>query len=122
NEHWSLSRPISEMDLEAPESVRSMIGRKIDALTEEDQRALQYASVEGAEFLSVIVAELLGVEEVDLKERLAPLEKTHRLVVTRAQDELPDGTFTTRYRFAHALYQNFLYGDLVNKRRVMLHQ
>jgi len=122
NEHWSLSRPISEMDLEAPESVRSMIGRKIDALAEEDQRALQYASVEGAEFLSVIVAGLLGVEEVDLEERLARLEKTHRLVVTRDEEELPDGTFTTRYRFAHALYQNFLYGDLVNKRRVMLHQ
>ncbi|HKE57335.1 MAG TPA: AAA family ATPase, partial [Pyrinomonadaceae bacterium] len=122
NEHWSLTRAISEMDLEAPESVRSMIGRKIDALAEEDRRALQYASVEGAEFLSAIVAGLLGIEEVDLEERLARLEKTHRLVVTRGEEELPDGTFTTRYRFAHALYQNFLYGDLVNKRRVMLHQ
>jgi serine/threonine protein kinase/tetratricopeptide (TPR) repeat protein len=122
NEHWSLTRPISEMDLEAPESVRSMIGRKIDALAEEDRRALQYASVEGAEFLSSVVAELLAIEEVDLEERLARLEKTHRLVVTRGEEELPDGSLATRYRFAHALYQNFLYSDLVNKRRVMLHQ
>jgi tetratricopeptide (TPR) repeat protein len=44
------------------------------------------------------------------------------LVVTRGEEELPDRSLATRYRFAHALYQNFLYGDLVNKRRVMLHR
>jgi tetratricopeptide (TPR) repeat protein len=122
NEHWSLKRPLSEIELEAPESVRSMISRKIDNLSEEDRRTLQYASVEGAEFLSTIVAELLGVDEVDVEERMARLEKTHRLVVTRGEEELPDGSLGTRYRFAHALYQNFLYGDLVNKRRMMLHK
>jgi predicted ATPase len=98
-----------------------MIGKKIDTLADEDRRTLQYASVEGAEFLSTVVAALLGVDEVDLEERLAQLEKTHRLVVTGGEEELPDGALATRYRFAHALYQNFLYSDLVNKRRVMLH-
>jgi len=32
NGRWSLVRPLAEMELEAPESVRSMIGKKIDAL------------------------------------------------------------------------------------------
>ena len=122
NEHWSLKRPLSDIELEAPESIRSMISKKIDNLTEEDRRTLQYASVEGTEFLSTVVADLLGVDEVDVEERMARLEKTHRLVVTRAGEELPDGALATRYRFAHALYQNFLYGDLVNKRRMMLHK
>ena len=122
NEHWSLNRPLSDIELEAPESVRSMISKKIDNLSEEDRRTLQYASVEGAEFLSTIVADLLGVDEVDVEESLARLEKTHRLVVTRGEEELPDGSLATRYRFAHALYQNFLYGDLVNKRRMLLHK
>jgi serine/threonine protein kinase/tetratricopeptide (TPR) repeat protein len=122
NAHWTLVRPLGEMDLEAPESVRSMIGKKIDALQEEERRTLQYASVEGTEFLSTVVASLLGVDEVDLEERLAHLEKTHRLIETRGEEELPDGSSATRYRFSHALYQNFLYGDLVNKRRTMLHQ
>jgi tetratricopeptide (TPR) repeat protein len=122
NEHWSLIRPISEMVLELPESVRSMIGRKVDSLAEEEKRALQYASVEGQEFHSTIVAGLLGIDEVDLEEMLAQLEKTHRLVVTLGETELPDGSLATRYRFAHALYQNFLYGGLVAKRRMMLHR
>jgi serine/threonine protein kinase/tetratricopeptide (TPR) repeat protein len=122
NAHWSLVRPLAELDLEAPESVRSMISKKIDALEEEERRTLQYASVEGTEFFSTVVASLLGVEEVEVEERLAHLEKTHRLIETRGEEELPDGSLVTRYRFAHALYQNFLYGDLVNKRRVILHQ
>jgi tetratricopeptide (TPR) repeat protein len=122
NAHWKLVRPLAEMDLEAPESVRSLIGKKIDALEEEERRTLQYASVEGTEFLSTVVASLLGVDEVDLEERLAHLEKTDRLIETRGEEELPDGSLATRYRFSHALYQNFLYGNLVNKRRTMLHQ
>jgi serine/threonine protein kinase/tetratricopeptide (TPR) repeat protein len=119
---WSLARRLSEMDLEAPESVRSMISKKIDALAEEDRRALQYCSIEGTEFLSSVAASLLGTDEIDLEERLAHLEKTHRLVETLGEEELPDGALVTRYRFSHALYQNSLYGDLVNKRRIMLHK
>ncbi len=122
NAHWSLARPLAELDLEAPESVRSMIGKKIDALEEEERRTLQYASVEGTEFLSTVTANLLGVDEVDLEERLAHLQKTHRLIETRGEEELPDGSLATRYRFSHALYQNFLYSELVTKRRVMLHR
>jgi serine/threonine protein kinase/tetratricopeptide (TPR) repeat protein len=122
NAHWSLIRPLAELDLEAPESVRSMISKKIDALEAEERRTLQYASVEGTEFLSTVVASLLGVDEVDLEERLADLQRIHRLIETSGEEELPDGSLATRYRFSHALYQNFLYGDLVAKRRVMLHR
>src|SRR6185503_11858815 len=112
NEHWGLSRPLSEIELEVPESVRSMISKKVDALGEEEKRTLQYASVEGQEFLSTVAANLLGVDEVDLEELLARIEKNHRLIVSRGEEELPDGSLATRYRFAHALYQNFLYGGL----------
>jgi serine/threonine protein kinase/tetratricopeptide (TPR) repeat protein len=119
---WTLARPLSEMHLEAPESVRAMISKKIDALSAEERRTLQYASVEGTEFLSTVSAKLLGVDEIDLEELLAQVGKTHRLIETLGEEELPDGSLTTRYRFAHALYQNFLYSDLVPKRRVALHQ
>src|SRR5205807_4170050 len=58
NEHWTLARPLAEMDIEAPENVRSMIRKKIEVLDEEDRRALQYASIEGEEFLSTVAAKL----------------------------------------------------------------
>ena len=119
---WSLVRQLSEMDLAMPESVRAMISKKIDALHEEERRTLQYASIEGTEFLSTVTAKLLGVDEIDLEEALARISKTHRLIETIGEEELPDRSLATRYRFSHALYQNFLYADLVNKRRVMLHK
>ncbi|MFZ0060733.1 MAG: protein kinase [Pyrinomonadaceae bacterium] len=122
NEQWVLSRPLSQIEMEVPESVRSLISKKIDALAEEERRALQYASVEGQEFLSTVVARLLGIDEVDLEELLARVEKHHRLIMVSGEEDLPDGSLATRYRFAHALYQNFLYDGLVPKRRTMLHR
>ena len=99
-----------------------MIARKIEALTEEDRKALQYATIEGEEFTSAVLAGLLGVDDLALEERLDRLDRVHRLIGTLGEEELPDGTLTVRYRFAHALYQNVLYADLVTKRRVLLHR
>jgi tetratricopeptide (TPR) repeat protein/predicted Ser/Thr protein kinase len=122
NEHWTLTRPLAEMELEAPENVRSVIRKKIEALDETDRRALQYASIEGEEFTSTVAATLLQVDDLELEERLDRLDRVHRLIDTRGEEELPDGALATRYRFAHALYQNVLYGDLVSKRRILLHR
>ncbi|HEX6625886.1 MAG TPA: protein kinase, partial [Pyrinomonadaceae bacterium] len=119
---WTLARPLAEMSLEAPENVRSMIRKKLESLGDEDRRALQYASVEGEEFLSTVLAGLLGTDDLELEERLAHVERAYRLIETAGEEELPDGSLATRYRFAHALYQNVLYGDLVSKRRRLLHR
>jgi tetratricopeptide (TPR) repeat protein/predicted Ser/Thr protein kinase len=119
---WSLARPVSEMDLEVPESVRSMILKKMEALSEDDRRALQYASIEGEEFTSTVLANLLGVDEMALEERLDRLHRIHRWINSCGEEELPDGGLASRYRFCHALYQNVLYGELVSKRRISLHR
>jgi tetratricopeptide (TPR) repeat protein len=122
NAHWSLVRPLADLILEVPESVRSLISRQIDSLEENDRRILQYASVEGEEFTSTVLAQLLGTDEVALQERLAVIERVHQLIELQSESEFPDGSTTNRYRFAHALYQNFLYDDLVSKRREVLHR
>jgi serine/threonine protein kinase/tetratricopeptide (TPR) repeat protein len=122
DEHWTLRRELSEMDLEVPESVRGMIRKKIEVLEEEDRRALQYGSIEGEEFTSSVVAHLLGIDDLALEERLDRLDRMHRLIVTLGEEEWPDGTLAVRYRFAHALYQNILYADLVGRRRSLLHR
>jgi serine/threonine protein kinase/tetratricopeptide (TPR) repeat protein len=119
---WALARPLSSMDLEAPESVRSMIRKKIEALASEDRRILQYASVEGEEFLSTVLAALLQKDELELEEQLAELARAHRMIEAHGEEELPDQSLATKYRFAHALYQNLLYDDLVSKRRILLHR
>ena len=121
NSHWSLARELSEVDIETPESVLSMIRGRIEALDETDRRALQHASVAGEEFLSTVVAGSLGADLLEVEERLDRLARAHRLIRARGEEELPDGSLTTRYSFSHALYQNVLYGDMVSQRRRELH-
>ncbi len=121
-DRWTLARPASELRLDTPEGVRSLIRKKIEALSADDQRLLQYASVEGEEFLSTVSAGLLEMDDLALEERLDRLDKVHRLVKSLGEEELPDGALAIRYKFVHALYQNVLYADLVSKRRIMLHR
>jgi tetratricopeptide (TPR) repeat protein len=122
NGHWRLTCKAAELALDVPESVRGIIRNKIDALEAADRRVLQYASVEGEEFTSVILARLLGTDELALEQRLAHLERAHRLIETRGEEELPDGALAAKYRFAHALYQNVVYEDLLSKQRILLHR
>jgi DNA-binding winged helix-turn-helix (wHTH) protein/tetratricopeptide (TPR) repeat protein len=119
---WTLARPLSEMDLETPENVRSMIRRKVESLLEEERRVLQYASIEGEEFTSTVLAGLLKLDELVVEDRLDRLDKLYRLVVTLGEEELPDGRLAVRYRFSHVLYRGFLYESMISKRRQLLHR
>lgn len=121
NSHWSLARDVSEVCLEMPESVLGIIRRRLEMLSEEDLRLLRYASVQGEEFLSGITADLLQVDALEIEERLERLAGSSSLVRSLGEQELPDNSMSTRYRFAHSLYQNVLYQDLVGKRRRLLH-
>ncbi len=69
-----------------------------------------------------MLAGLLGVDDLALEERLDRLDRVHRLIATLGEEEWPDGTPTVRYRFAHALYHDVLYSELVTKRKVLLHR
>jgi DNA-binding winged helix-turn-helix (wHTH) protein/tetratricopeptide (TPR) repeat protein len=119
---WMLTRQLSEMDIETPESVYSIIRKKVEALDESELRALQYASIEGEEFLSIVVAELLGIDDLALEEMLDHVARVHKLVKACGEKEMPNGTLAIRYRFSHVLYQNFLYDDMATKRRIVLHR
>src|SRR5262249_44650784 len=105
---------------ELPESVRSLIQRKIERLGEAHLRLLAAASVQGAEFDAAVVARALDSEPALAEEGLAELERVHALVRQLREHELPDRTPTVRYAFVHALYQNALHGSLQPARRVTL--
>jgi tetratricopeptide (TPR) repeat protein/predicted Ser/Thr protein kinase len=122
NGAWKLKQPLEQMELDVPVSVRSMIEKKVGLLSDWQRQALQYASIEGEVFTSTVLAALLEADELDLEERLDVLGKLHRLIHAEGEEELPDGSVATIYRFTHALYQNFLYDQLLSKRRVLLHR
>jgi predicted ATPase len=109
---WALAQAVPEVRRELPESVRSMIERKVDQLGEADRQVLLAASVQGLGFDSAVVARVLGLQAASVEERLDVLERVHSLIRLVRQQEFPDGTLTLRYAFVHALYQNALYDSL----------
>ncbi len=117
---WVLAQSLPDLERELPESVRSMIERKIDQLGEEDRRLLVAASVQGYEFDSAVVAKALALDAAEVEEQLEALERVHAFVRFLREQEFPDGTPTVRYRFVHVLYQNALYATLRPTRKASL--
>jgi adenylate cyclase len=114
---WALVRAVPDLRRELPESVRGMIQRKMDQLSAADHHLLMAASVQGPEFDSAVVAQLLGREAADVEGRLEVLERVHVMVRLVREQTFPDGTLTLRYGFVHVLYQNALYASLQPTRK-----
>jgi tetratricopeptide (TPR) repeat protein len=104
-----------------PARVEAVIEERVERLDEDLREMLSIASVEGEEFTVQVLARVQNMEERSLKRRLSQeLKKIHRLVHER--DELKvNGRVLTRYRFAHQLYQHYLYSDLSAGERRLLH-
>ncbi|MGB7924370.1 MAG: AAA family ATPase, partial [Pyrinomonadaceae bacterium] len=115
---WQLAQSLPDMERELPQSIRSMIQRKIDQLGAEDLRLMVAASAQGYEFDSAVIAEALGIDPAEVEERLEELDRSHYFVRLIGEKEFPDRTLTLRYRFVHVLYQNALYASLKPTRRV----
>ncbi|MBU0490295.1 MAG: tetratricopeptide repeat protein [Chloroflexi bacterium] len=97
--------------------MRSASGRLADDLRD----ILSVASVEGEDFTAQVIARVEEIRERQLLRTLSQeLEKHHHLV--REQEEVKVGRqFLTRYEFAHAVFQQYLYDDLGAGERRMLH-
>ena len=117
---WTLVQTVPEIENDLPETVRSMIQRKIAQLNDEDRRLLIAASAQGYNFDSAVVAQALTIDAAEVEERLQSLDTAYRFVKYRKEDEFPDHTLTLRYRFVHVLYQNALYATLTPSRRASL--
>jgi len=116
-DRWILARPLPDLQRDLPASVRGMIQRKVDQLSQSDRQLLTAGSVQGAEFDSAVVAAVLGREAVEVEERLSVLERVYALVRLVRELEYPNGTLTMRYRFVHVLYQHAFYAALPPTRR-----
>jgi len=107
----------AEIERNIPESLRGMIERKLEQLGEDAHQLLRVAAVQGFEFDSAIVAEMLGRDPADVEEALQSLDRVHGLVKLEREQEFPNGVFSLRYQFVHVLYQNGLYTSLSPSRR-----
>lgn len=118
----ALALPLREIELQVPESLQQMIEIRIERLSEGERRALEAASVTGALFAAAITAAAAEMNIEAFEELCEGLSRRQQFVRSVAPQELPDGTVSGRYQFAHELYREAFYRRLVPGRRAKLHQ
>jgi predicted ATPase len=117
---WILAEELVALERTMPESMRSLVQRKLEALEEADRRLLGAASVQGIDFDTAILAAVLAQPQDEIEDRLERLEREHALVRFVDEWEAPDRQLTLRYRFAHHVYHNAFDATLRSTRRVAL--
>lgn len=117
---WELTDRVHEVGV--PRTAEAVLERRIERLDPSEARLLQYASVAGAEFDSVIVSRLLEAAEQDVHELLAALEAHQLLAPAGSTTKSHGGEVASRYRFRHALVHAVVYDRVKGKRRVLLHR
>ncbi len=104
-----------------PARVEGVIEKRIGRLEAELREMLTVASVEGESFTAQVVARVQEIQERQLLGELSrELEKRHRLVREREEVQVGDQRLS-RYRFAHALFQQYVYDELSAGERRLLH-
>ena len=121
-ETWTLARAAEELDLAPDKGLRELVRDHLEGLTGPEREILEAASVADREFLSPVIARLVGREVRQVEEDLGRLCRVRRLIVDSREETLPDGTSAARYRFAHSLYAEALREDIVVSRRRELHR
>src|SRR3954471_9207174 len=102
----------SAAELQIPQGVREVVGRRLDRLSEETNEALRVAAVIGRDF------------DEDLVWRVAELKPEQ--LMKAAQEAIAERLVTDlgdlRYSFAHALVRGTLYEELSPPKRSALHE
>lgn len=117
-----LGRPLDEIELGVPEALRGFIDLQLDCLSEDDRRLLEAGSISGAIFPAWAAAAALERERDETEEEYASLARRVRLLSVAGHDELPDGSRSTFYVFAHAMYREALYERIPVSRRARWHR
>ncbi len=117
NGRWALVKELPDVWQELPESVRGMIKRKLERLGEADRRLLAVASVQGQEFDSAVLADVLQMDAADVEEQLLVLDRVYAIVRRIREYEFPDGALTVRYGFVHSLYHNAVHTAIQPSRK-----
>jgi predicted ATPase len=103
---------IDETDV--PETVRLIIGRRLERLDENEMRVLAAAAVIGRSFNFQL---LTAISQIDVDELFTILEKAQKMGIIVASSEGPQKPFT----FTHELVRQTLLASISRPRRQQLH-
>src|SRR5258708_6568584 len=101
-------------EIDVPESVRLIIGRRLERLDENEKRALAAAAVIGRSFSFKLLS---AICEIEVDELFTIVEKAQQMGIIVAGSEAPEKPFT----FSHELVRQTLLAGISAPRRQLLH-
>ncbi|MFL7807097.1 MAG: tetratricopeptide repeat protein, partial [Anaerolineae bacterium] len=104
-----------------PARVEAVIEAQVSRLEPRLREIAGIASVEGEWFTDQVVAAVQDAAERTLLQDLRRLEQAHRLIVEQGEAQVGSQR-AVRYRFRHALVQEYLYQSLGRGERRLLHR
>ncbi len=120
--HWSLNAEIESFNMGVPATIQQMIQRQIEHCSEVEQRILETGSVEGLNFSTATLAAALDIEVDFVEVTCESLSQRNRFLQSDGIRQLSDGRLTSRYRFAHSLFQSVCYRRILENHRALLHR
>ena len=121
-DRWEVHGDLAALAATIPEDLQHLITKQLEALDAEDRQMLEVASVSGETFSAAEVAAGCQQELVAIEARCEQLARREQFIAEEGVAEWPDGTFTPRYHFRHALYQQGVYAQLGSGQKVRLHR
>jgi DNA-binding winged helix-turn-helix (wHTH) protein/tetratricopeptide (TPR) repeat protein len=117
----TLTLPLHQIELRAPESLRQLIEVRIERLSKEETRALEVASVTGTLFATAVTAFAANMDVEHFENLCEGLARRHQILRPADPQHLPAGHFSERYEFVHGLYREIVYDSLSHGRRAKMH-
>jgi predicted ATPase len=118
---WEQREPFPETENGVPGQLARMIEIVIERLSDDEQRLLEAGSLMTVAFPAWAVAAALEKDLAETEEACDALARRLHFMVRAGQDELPDGTRSAFYVFAHGLYREVLYQRQSEARRAKRH-
>jgi DNA-binding SARP family transcriptional activator len=114
--------PFTQLDwAHIPARVEAMIADRASRLDDRLFNLLALASIQGEIFTAQVITQVEGLSERTLLKDIArELIQQHRLLQEDGETEI-QGRYLSRYRFTHALFQEYFYNELSAGERRLLH-
>jgi predicted ATPase/DNA-binding winged helix-turn-helix (wHTH) protein len=122
NDVWHLASPLAEIDMGVPAALSELIELQIERLDTADQRLLEAASLIGVIFPAWAAAAALNGDLEEVEDQYEKLTRRLHFLNPAGHDELPDGSQSAFYVFAHGLYREVLYKRQSSSRRARRHR
>jgi TolB-like protein/DNA-binding winged helix-turn-helix (wHTH) protein/tetratricopeptide (TPR) repeat protein len=111
-DRWTASPQAQSLDRAVPETLRSLISRRLEALTRDERLVLDGASMQGLKFTVAATAAGLRQSREDVEALCESLASRDQFIAAAGIELCPDGTQTGSYQFQHPLYHDVLCDEI----------